>query len=86
VSALEEWVKNKGIFPVQNAAEAKSIAWAVAKKIAREGTSSEYHLKIYEQVITPERIQEIIDRVSQLNIQQFVEQVTTELEILAKNV
>lgn len=86
VARIEEWVRQKGIFQIESDAQATGIAWAIAKKIAKEGTAKEYHLKIYEQVITPQRIQKIIDRVSQVNVQDFVNSVVVELELLVKDV
>lgn len=86
ISLIQQWVERKGIFQFQSLQEATSIAFAVANKIAQEGTSNEFHLKIYEEVITPQRIQKIIDRVSEFNVNLFVDEVVTELKVLAKNV
>lgn len=85
VKAIEEWVKKKGIFNVTGKA-ATSLAWAIAKKIAREGTNKSYNFKIYESVITPLRIQQIIDRIAKVNVNRFITQITAEIEVLAENV
>ena len=81
-----EWVKRKGIFSFRNEREASGIAYAIAKKIGEEGTNKAYHLKIYEKVLTPQRIQQIIDKISKINIIEFVEAIQAELRIITKNV
>ncbi|WP_418513719.1 hypothetical protein [Corallibacter sp.] len=86
VQSILEWVKKRGIQSIEAKMTTTSLAWAIAKKIAKKGTNKENHLKVYEQVITPERIQEIIDKVSQFNVNLFVEELETQLELLAKNV
>lgn len=86
VAALEAWVRRKGIFEIKSKSQARSIAYAIAKKIGEKGTNPNYHQKIYEQVITPERIDSIIDRVSKLNVNRIITMINAELEVLAKNV
>lgn len=77
VEALEKWVTLKGIASVQS--EVSGIAWAIAKKIANEGTRDESHLPIYEMILTPQRIDEIISKVSEFHVARFVEEVTTHI-------
>lgn len=86
IKALESWVKRKGIFNVKSEAQVRSIAYVIARKIGEKGTNKEYHLKVYDQVITPARIDKIIDRIAQLNVNRIVTQIQAELEILAPNV
>jgi hypothetical protein len=64
----------------------KALAFLIARKIHREGTDKKRHLKIYEQIITEERIFAIIDRFAEINVNRIVTQITAELQILAKNV
>ena len=94
---IKVWVKKKGIVQ-QVISEAKpktikaknnlinSLAYAITKKIHEQGTNSENWLRIYEEVITPERIDSIIERISQLNVNKLITEVRAELEIIAKNV
>lgn len=84
VENILNWVRAKGITP--ETGTQTGLAWAIAKKIAQEGTNRETQLHIYEQVITPERIQSIIDRVSEINITAFVNEITTELKLITNNV
>jgi len=86
VKSLLEWVKNKGIFSYKNEYEARSIAYAIAKSIAEKGSNKNYTLNIYEKVITPERIDKIIDRISQLNVNRIITEITASFELLEKNV
>jgi len=58
----------------------------IARKIHKEGTKRSEWLKIYEQVITPQRIDSIIRRISELNVNGIITQINAELEVLAKNV
>ncbi len=83
VSALEKWVKEKGIFDLRKKT-ARSIAYAIAKKIEKEGTAREYEIKIYKQVITPERIDKIIDAVSEINVNKLLTTIRVSLGVLTK--
>lgn len=79
VEELERWVKLKGLSPIEDNAKASSIAWAIAKKIAKEGTDDDSSFPIYETVITPARIDKIIEKVAQFHAAQFVEEVQVNL-------
>jgi len=61
VKAIEQWIKDKGIVPN---IPITSLAWAIAKKIQKEGT--EYYKQggtdLVSSVITTQRIQEIINK------------------------
>ena len=63
ISAIKKWIEDKRIIPEDG--NVTSLAWAIAKKIQREGT--EYHKQggtdLLDAVITPERIQSIIERI-----------------------
>jgi len=84
VQNILDWVKQKGIQP--NEGTQTGLAWAIAKKIAKEGTDRQSSLKIYEEVITPQRIDDIIKKVTQFNIGLFVDTITSELTILENNI
>lgn len=86
VENILKWVKARGIQPVEQNMTVSSLAWAIAKKIAKTGTRPESRLNIYEQVITPQRIDKIIDRIAELNVNRIVTEIRAELEILAKGV
>lgn len=84
--AIEKWLKVKGITSIDNNISQSSLAYLIARKIHQEGTRREEWLRIYEQVITPQRIDSIIDRVSELNVNRIITEINAQLEILAKNV
>ena len=85
VEAIKKWIIAKGIKPFKDNITTTSLAWAIAKKIAKQGTNKDYHYKIYQDVITPERIDEIIQKVAVFNVDYFVNQLTAQLEILEKD-
>lgn len=68
VSAIEQWIRDKGITPQDG--PITSLAFAIAKKIQREGTR--YYRQggtdLVDKVITDQRIQKIIDRVQDNHI------------------
>lgn len=80
------WLKTKGIRPLNKKMKLRSLAYLIARKIHKEGTKRSEWLKVYEEVITPERIDSIIDRISALNVNKIITTITAELEVLTKNV
>ena len=93
---IKIWIQDKGI-AAQAIAKAKpqtekakknllnGLAYVITRKIHEQGTNSESWLRIYEQVITPERIESIIERISILNVNRLITEVRAELEIIQKN-
>lgn len=81
-----KWIKTRGIKPIEKEMELSSLAFLIARKIHEKGTTPSEWLRVYEQVITPERINSIIDRVAELNVNLLITEIRAELEILAKNV
>ena len=81
-----KWLKIKGIKAIEKKISQKSLAFLIARKIHEEGTKRSEWLKIYEEVITPERIVSVIERINQLNVNRIITQINAQLEILAKNV
>lgn len=86
IKKILDWVNTRGIVPYVEGITVTQLAWAIAKQIQKQGTLPENHFKIYETVITPQRIQEILDRVKVININAFVEAVTIELTLLTKDI
>jgi hypothetical protein len=85
IEAIKQWIKKKGIKPIKDKMTSTSLAWAIAKAIAKKGTDSSKHLKVYV-VITPERIDSVIKKVSQFNVNLFVQELETQLNLLEKNI
>ena len=82
VQEIENWIINKGIQPLDELMTLNSLAWAIAKKISKEGTNPINHLNIYQEVITPQRIDTIINKLSVFNAGLFISEITNELKNL----
>lgn len=75
VAMIRQWIEDKGITPQD--ITVSSLAFLIARKIAKEGT--QYYKQggtdLVEAVITPARIQSIIDKVSEFHINNFTSEV-----------
>ncbi len=85
IQAIENWLKAKGIRPIEDNMKISTLAFLIARKIAKEGTKKENHLAIYDQVITPQRIQEIFEKINQINVAAFTNEVTIMIQKLTEN-
>jgi hypothetical protein len=85
IQAIEKWLNAKGIKPLEAKMKVSTLAYLIARKIAKEGTNAENHLAIYNQVITPERIQEIFEKINQINVAAFTNEVTIMIKKLTVN-
>jgi len=78
IKMIEAWVRVKPIRQIGERISVSSLAFLIARKIAREGT--EIYKKggsdLISSVITPERIQRIIDKVTRFNVQSFTSEVS----------
>lgn len=66
INAIEQWIKDKGIASrISNEISVSSLAFLIARKIAREGWKREGFggVQLISDVITEDRIQKIIDEV-----------------------
>lgn len=75
IQAIEKWLIAKGIKPIEDKMKISTLAYLIARKIAKEGTKNENHIKIYEQVITPERVDKILERLNKINVTLFIDEV-----------
>lgn len=85
IDAIKDWLEQKGIKPIENKMKISSLAFLIARKIAREGTAPENHLFIYDEIITPERIDKIFQKISQLNVNEFVKETQIMIQKLVQN-
>lgn len=85
-SKILQWIKDRGIRPIEEKMQISTLAFLIARKIHREGTDKSRHLAVFEKVLTPQRIQDIIDKVTVFNVELFVNTVRAELLIITKNV
>lgn len=73
-AAIEQWIKDKGIASrIEGKISISSLAFLIARKIGREGWKREQHggVDLISEVVTPERIQKIIDRLSDIYVTNF---------------
>lgn len=77
INAIKKWIEDKNITPFDQIS-ISSLAFLIARKIAKEGT--EYFKQggtdLVSSVITPQRIQRIIDNVSEFHINSFFSEIT----------
>ena len=66
INAIEQWIKDKGIANrIQGEISISSLAFLIARKIARNGWKREKHggVELISEVVTDARIQKIIEEV-----------------------
>lgn len=85
IQAIEKWLIQKGITPIETKMKISTLAYLIARKIAREGTKKENHLAIYDQIVTPERIDSILEKLNAINVTAFTNEVTVMIEKLVTN-
>ena len=76
---IEKWIKDKGLInKIRGSLTISSLAFLIARKIANEGTKyfQDGGTELISSVITPERIQRIIDKVSKFKVNEFVSDIT----------
>ena len=74
IASIEQWIKDKGISFIESQISISSLAFLIARKIAREGTQyfKQGGTDLIEDVFTPERIQSIIDKLTFIVVDDFV--------------
>lgn len=81
IGMIEQWIQDKGIN--YSGITLSSLAFLIARKIAREGWNRQGYggVNLIERVVTPQRIQSIIDKVGQAYLSGFVKDLITELKV-----
>lgn len=74
---IEVWIEQKGIASFSSDISVSSLAFLIARKIHKEGTQyfRDGGTDLLEKVITPKRIQSIIDKVTEFQISSFTTQI-----------
>lgn len=83
-AAIEQWIKDKGIAGrIEGDISVSSLAFLIARKIARQGWNREQYsgTELISSVITPQRIQQIIDKASQEELEQFTSNIIVQLNL-----
>lgn len=74
IKAIEDWIVNKGIQPIEENISISSLAFLIARKIAQEGTTyfQQGGTDLIDSVINARRIQDILDKVTEINVSAIV--------------
>jgi hypothetical protein len=74
IKAIEKWISDKGISAIGKQIKISSLAFLIARKIAKEGTKyfQQGGTDLVSSVFTPERIQGIIDKIREINLTYIV--------------
>jgi len=83
--AIEQWLIAKGIAArLEKDISVSSLAYLIARKIGREGWNREQHggTQLISSVVTPERIQRIIDTIGESQLNEFTSKISDYLNIL----
>ena len=85
IREIELWIQDKGVFQVQSEAEVSSLAFAIALTIKNEGTTyyKQGGTDLLDAVITPKRIQSIIDKVGDFYAKEIASGIVNELKRVA---
>jgi hypothetical protein len=86
ISAIEQWIKDKPINFIETEISISSLAFLIARKIATEGTKyfQQGGTDLIQSVVTPERIQRILDSVGNAYIQPIVSGLISQLQSIPK--
>lgn len=74
-SAIEDWIEDKGVFAAAiNEIGIKSLAFLIARKIQQKGYDRAKYggVNLVSEVVTPERIQSIINKCGEVAVAEFV--------------
>jgi len=83
--AIEQWIQQKGIATrLQKNMTVSSLAFLIARKIGREGWQPKAGTpNVTDSVVTPQRIQEILDKVGEVYLNNFTTQISDYLKQIA---
>lgn len=87
IQAIEQWIIDKGIIAnIEGNIKISSLAFLIARKIAREGTKyfKQGGTDLVDAVFTPQRVQKIIDRLGEVLTFEISSKITKELKNIAR--
>jgi hypothetical protein len=81
INLIEKWIEDKGIN--YTGITLSSLAFLIARKISREGWDRNGFggVDLIGRIVKPERIQRIIDKVGEVYLSGFVNEVITQLKV-----
>jgi hypothetical protein len=81
--AIEQWLKAKGIAAgLEKDIGISSLAYLIARKIGKEGWQPRQQ-NLIDTIITPQRIQQLLDKVQNTALADFTAQLTAHLKTIA---
>jgi len=83
--AIEQWIRDKGLASrIENQISVSLLAFFIVRKIRREGWNRQQYggVDLISRVVTPERVQKIIDKVGSAFRVNFTSQIIKELKEL----
>ncbi|ALM49337.1 hypothetical protein AMR72_10790 [Flavobacterium psychrophilum] len=83
--AIEQWLKDKGIANrLEKNMTISSLAFLIARKIGREGWNRNTNggTNLISSVVTPERIQQILDKIGECQLNEFTLKISDYLDTL----
>ena len=85
IKAIEQWIIDKGISTIGKNIKISSLAFLIARKIAKEGTKyyKDGGTDLVSSVVTAERIQSIIDKVREINLTYITKGLVEQLKAVA---
>lgn len=87
IASIEKWIEDRNLMAqIEGNITASSLAFLIARKIGKLGTRNfrKGGNDLISSVITPERIQSIIDKVAMFNLKEFTSQMLKEVEEVAQ--
>lgn len=86
IEAIKKWIVDKGIVSkIKGNISVSSLAFAIATKIGKQGWKREKHggLNLVSNVITPQRMQIVIDKIGVNEVFVFTERLKKQIKIIA---
>ncbi len=80
IDQIEQWVQDKGIRAIENNISNRTLAFLIARKIAREGWKREGRggVDLISEVVTPQRVQQILNKIVQSKVTEVNIQLTND--------
>ena len=79
VDIIEQWVVDKNIQAIDDAITTRTLAFLIARKIAREGWQRQEQggVDLISDVITPKRLESILGKLTDANLVEFSSEITS---------
>ncbi len=87
IDQIEQWVKDKNIVSVDDKINTRTLAFLIARKIAREGYNREGYggVELVSSVLTPQRVKKVIQGISDVASVEVVNLLRNDFINILKN-